>query len=162
MAGDGYREGDTIRGLAGLRVVSCRHDTAGLAITLRCAREDELDSRVGLWNEFEYQPAGGSPVVIGESGWEVTVSLVGRTVDAAEADEGTLRLDFDDGARIRCRPDGSYEAWQVMGPDVGMVICMQSGELAEWAPDGPAYHVNAADQTVTEVEPRRWGVPRRD
>jgi Family of unknown function (DUF6188) len=75
-----------------------------------------------------------APEAVGGDGISLPlVALVGRTVSAASADDGTLRLAFDDGSLLRCRPDPKYEAWEVVGGDPqALVICLPGGELAIW------------------------------
>lgn len=46
---------------------------------------------------------------------------------------GTLRLHFEDGARLRVLPHESYEAWNMNGDDGLMIVCMPGGELAVWS-----------------------------
>lgn len=43
-----------------------------------------------------------------------------------------LSVAFDNGARLRIKPDSSYEAWTVSGPRGMLVVSMPRGELAIW------------------------------
>ncbi len=60
-------------------------------------------------------------------------SLVGQTVTASSTQDDVLTLEFSSGSTLRCEPQASYEAWQVVGgrPQY-LVVCLPSGELAVW------------------------------
>lgn len=62
--------------------------------------------------------------------------LVGRSVTAATyAETGSLRVEFTDSATLTVEPDPDYEAWNVLGPNGLLVVCMPGGELAFWSSD---------------------------
>jgi hypothetical protein len=49
-----------------------------------------------------------------------------------DEESGMLSVAFDNGARLRIKPDSSYEAWTVSGPRGMLVVSMPRGELAIW------------------------------
>jgi hypothetical protein len=62
----------------------------------------------------------------------VWFSLVGRTVDAAEADlQGSLQIRFSGGSQLNV-PSYRYEAWQLEGPDGLLFVSVAGGGLAVW------------------------------
>jgi hypothetical protein len=65
----------------------------------------------------------------------VWFSLVGRTIDAAEADaQGSLYVRFSDGSQLNV-PSYRYEAWQLEGPDGLLFVSAAGGGLAVWPVD---------------------------
>ncbi|MER7735147.1 DUF6188 family protein [Streptomyces erythrochromogenes] len=61
--------------------------------------------------------------------------LFGATVRSAVAFKtGSLRIVFDSGLHLVCRPDASCEAWQVTGPQDRRFVSRPGGGLATWGP----------------------------
>jgi hypothetical protein len=80
-----------------------------------------------------YADVGFAELVDGGGATIPLTALVGRTVSAASAPSGSLRLAFTDGSVLRCDPDPQYEAWQVAGGDPqALIVCEPGGELAIW------------------------------
>ena len=78
--------------------------------------------------------AGGSVVPYALEGVALLLPLFnGEVSDVAVEDDGVLSLVIA-GTTLRCRPDPDYEAWQVTGRDVGLVVCTPGGGLAIWHP----------------------------
>ncbi|MDX3246591.1 DUF6188 family protein [Streptomyces sp. ME18-1-4] len=46
---------------------------------------------------------------------------------------GSLRLVFDNGIRLECRADPSFEAWQMTGPEGRCFASLPGGALAVWS-----------------------------
>ena len=70
---------------------------------------------------------------------ESLASIDGRTILSARAsDDGTLTVDFDNNARLVVRPDLSYEAWTLAGPDGIIAVCTPGGGLTTWSTQPPA------------------------
>lgn len=55
-------------------------------------------------------------------------------VTAAIEPNLTLRLTFEDGARIDVPQDRQYEAWEIVGPDSRLIVCPPEGDgtLSVW------------------------------
>jgi hypothetical protein len=95
---------------------------------------------VRIETDFSVQNADGdfqlSPGLDPEVNSQLLHTLVGHAVTTSVAEEsGTLRLDFDNGARLRANPDDSFEAWTIAGPHGMKIACMPGGELAIWSPE---------------------------
>lgn len=48
--------------------------------------------------------------------------------------DGTLIIAFEDGWRLRCDPDSSYEAWELRTP-TEYVVCKPGGGISVWSSD---------------------------
>lgn len=48
--------------------------------------------------------------------------------------DGTLKVDFHEGATIVVPPSDEYESWMVTGPRGMHLICMPGGDVAVWSP----------------------------
>jgi hypothetical protein len=62
----------------------------------------------------------------------VPADLAGLVVTVGTAENGTLRLDFDDDTTLAVAPDPEFEAWTLAGPDGFKVVCSPGGELSVW------------------------------
>jgi hypothetical protein len=61
------------------------------------------------------------------------VALVHARCASVEATrDGTLRLVFDRARSIAVRPDGDYEAWNLVMDDGEMLVCTPNGEVAHF------------------------------
>lgn len=56
-----------------------------------------------------------------------------KVVSAVAFKTGSLRMVFDNGLHLGCRPDPSFEAWQVTGPAGWRFVSLPSGDLAVWS-----------------------------
>ena len=57
------------------------------------------------------------------------LALYRRTVaDAVVGDDGTLTVDFADGATLVAEPDPVCEAWELRGPRNEQVVCLPAGD----------------------------------
>jgi len=66
--------------------------------------------------------------------------LLGVYPDALETasvgSDGTLHLRLERGESIEVQPDPNYEAWQINGPGMAVVVCPPGGSpVAVWADD---------------------------
>jgi hypothetical protein len=55
-----------------------------------------------------------------------------KVVSAVAFKSGGLRLVFDSGLHVNCRPDPAFEAWQATGPGQWRFISLPGGDLAVW------------------------------
>jgi hypothetical protein len=72
------------------------------------------------------------PCAFERSGVPLALSeMVGAVVSATSTEGGTLQLWFGDGRTMRCEPNPSIEAWEVVGGfPQALVVCCPGGELA--------------------------------
>jgi uncharacterized protein DUF6188 len=57
------------------------------------------------------------------------LALQSRVISEASADDGTLRVVFDDGGTLTVPPLDQYEAWRIEGPGESSIVCLPGGEL---------------------------------
>ena len=61
-------------------------------------------------------------------------SIDGRTIlSATTSEHGTLSVEFDNDMRLVVRPDESYEAWTLAGPNGIIAVCTPGGGLTVWS-----------------------------
>jgi hypothetical protein len=62
------------------------------------------------------------------------VRLVRDVITVAETGgAGDLVIEFNSGMKLSVRPNDSYEAWGLVGPEGRRIICMPGGEIAVWS-----------------------------
>lgn len=62
----------------------------------------------------------------------VPADLAGLVIIRGVAEEGTLRVAFDDDTALIVGPDPEFEAWTLAGPDGYKVVCGPGGALSVW------------------------------
>jgi hypothetical protein len=61
------------------------------------------------------------------------LALVGCTVAATSSTSGDLRVECDGGTALEVPASDAGEAWQLLGPDGYLVVCLPGGEPAVWS-----------------------------
>jgi hypothetical protein len=117
-------------GLIGKRVQSVE---VGYTLVLQLSDVHFIAISSPLSVEVDGQSVRLSPEEDPQDSFGLIRELVGRTVEAADADTtGALDVTFSGGGHLRVEPDPAYEAWNVSGPNGALVVSMPGGELAIW------------------------------
>ncbi|SEG76357.1 hypothetical protein SAMN05216223_11080 [Actinacidiphila yanglinensis] len=117
--------------LRGLGVVRIRVDFR-LTLVLDAGWEIVLEGSTRLSSGSVRADPG---VVLAPESQDVAaaLSLFGATVLSLVAfKSGSLRAVFDNGTRLRCPSDPSFEAWQIAGPRGWRFVSLPGGDLAVW------------------------------
>jgi hypothetical protein len=116
--------------------------TIGSGVTIEWSQVGFAGAEFRLEGSFEvHDPRTGTTDIIHpyqlDRGAQAFVDLIGGTVRSVRIDPGPwLVIEFSDGRVVRAGPDEDYESWSFATDDHARVICLASGELAVWSPDG--------------------------